>query len=147
MPRNMSSNLDLVVGTLPAAYGDRKLIYQVWMNLLDNAIKFSRKKAHPRIEISGRHDGDSIQYQVKDNGCGYDPQFAHKLFQVFQRLHREAEYGGTGIGLSIVQRIVQRHKGFVWARSIQGEGATFFFTLPAQKAPADSGNFLVRTKV
>lgn len=113
------------IGDLPPAVVDRILIHQVWMNLIGNAIKYSGRTAEPAIEIGWR-DG---AYYVQDNGAGFDMQYADKLFRVFNRLHRESEFPGTGVGLAIVKRIVERHGGTVWADARVGEGATFFFTI------------------
>jgi PAS domain S-box-containing protein len=120
----------IVVGDLPRVNGDISLLRQVWANLLTNAIKYSSKVAQPRIEIGARAVGTEIEFYVRDNGCGFDPAYADKLFVVFQRLHGESEYEGNGIGLAIVHRIVERHGGRVSARSAPGEGAEFGFTLP-----------------
>lgn len=122
------------LGPLPAAWGDETLLYQVWQNLLDNALKFSSKREAPLIEVRGsteRVDGkEVVQYSVRDNGAGFNMRYADKLFGVFQRLHSEREFGGTGVGLAIVRRAVQRHGGRVWAESVTGEGTTFYFRLP-----------------
>jgi light-regulated signal transduction histidine kinase (bacteriophytochrome) len=120
------------IGELPPADGDAMLLRQVWLNLISNALKYTSKKEAAEIEIGSRKgDGPEymITYYVRDNGVGFDMKYAHKLFGVFQRLHRAEEYEGTGVGLAIVQRIVQRHGGRVWAEAQRGEGATFFFTL------------------
>ena len=105
------------------------MLRRVWMNLLDNAIKYSALKSDPRIEV-GATDGDGeTVYHVRDNGAGFDMQFADKLFGIFQRLHG-AEFPGTGIGLAIVKKIIARHGGRIWAEGKVGEGATFYFALP-----------------
>jgi light-regulated signal transduction histidine kinase (bacteriophytochrome) len=115
---------------LPEAKGDRALMKQVWANLLSNAIKYSAKRPEPRIEVTGeRRDGERI-YCVHDNGVGFDMRYYARLFGVFQRLHAESEYPGTGVGLATVQRIVSRHGGRAWAESEPGAGARFFFSLP-----------------
>ena len=118
------------VGRLPQARGDRALLRQVWVNLLSNAAKFSTVRETPVIEVGGEANGDHNIYRVKDNGAGFDMQYYNKLFGVFQRLHSAEEFPGTGVGLAIVQRVVTRHGGRVWAESKPGEGATFYFTLP-----------------
>jgi signal transduction histidine kinase len=115
---------------LPAARADRALIHQVWINLLGNALKFTRHRETAVIEVGCRPEGDENIYYVKDNGVGFDMQYAPKLFGVFQRLHREEEFEGTGVGLALVQRIVQRHGGRTWAEGEVGRGATFYFSLP-----------------
>lgn len=113
------------IGAIPRASGDVALLRQVWMNLIANAVKYSRGRETPRIEI-GFADGS---YFVKDNGVGFDMRYADKLFGVFQRLHREDEFEGTGVGLAIVRRIVERHGGEVWAEAKLDGGATFGFVL------------------
>jgi light-regulated signal transduction histidine kinase (bacteriophytochrome) len=121
---------ELRIGPLPAAAGDRSLLAQVWANLLANAYKFSSKKDDPAIEVNAISDPREHVYFVRDNGVGFDPRYASKLFGVFQRLHDPADYPGTGVGLALVQRIVARHGGRVWAESRPGVGATFYFSLP-----------------
>lgn len=118
------------VDDLPTAVGDARLIRQVWVNLLSNAIKFSSKSEQPQIELGSGKTSAEIIYWVRDNGAGFDMRYADKLFGVFQRLHSEREFEGTGVGLAIVQRIIHRHNGKVWAEGSIGAGATFFFTLP-----------------
>jgi PAS domain S-box-containing protein len=122
--------VDLSIGDLPPCQGDPALLQQVWINLLSNALKFTRQREMARIEIGCQTnaDGEPV-YFVKDNGTGFDMQYAGKLFGVFQRLHRAEEYEGTGVGLAIVQRIVHRHGGRVWAEAEPGQGATFYFTI------------------
>jgi PAS domain S-box-containing protein len=120
----------LTVKGLPKAWGDYSLINQVMMNLLGNAVKFIKAKERAIIEVGGYIQGQETIYYVKDNGIGFDERYADKLFGVFQRLHRGSEYEGTGVGLSIVDRIIQRHGGRVWAEGTPGKGATFYFTLP-----------------
>jgi light-regulated signal transduction histidine kinase (bacteriophytochrome) len=120
----------IVVDTLPPARADPALARQVWANLIGNAIKYSGKRADPRVEITGRVEDGRAVYSVKDNGAGFDPRYAGKLFKVFQRLHGEDEFPGTGAGLAIVQRIVARHGGRVGAEGRPGEGASFWFSLP-----------------
>ncbi len=122
-------NLTIQVGQLPDAEADPVLLKQVWINLLSNAIKYTRQRETARVDIGATTTGKETAYYVRDNGVGFDPQHADKLFGVFQRLHREEEYEGTGVGLAIVQRIVRRHGGRVWAKAEVGKGATFFFTL------------------
>ncbi len=116
---------------LPNAKGDQSLIKQVWINLISNAIKYSKYKPKTRIEIGGYEKGSLIVYYVKDYGAGFDMQYYDKLFGVFQRLHSQEEFEGTGIGLAIVQKIVNRHNGAVWAESKINEGSCFYFSLPA----------------
>jgi signal transduction histidine kinase len=121
------------IGVLPEVPGDEAMLRQVWRNLLGNALKFTRPRAPARISIGAEPAGPGeVELHVKDNGVGFDMQYSGKLFQVFQRLHPEAEFEGTGIGLAIVQRIVHRHGGRVRAEGVPGEGATFRFTLPTR---------------
>ena len=124
---------ELNIKTLPPARGDSAMLRQVFVNLLDNAIKFSRVRKDATIEIGGSCDQDQIVYYVKDNGVGFDEKYIAKLFGVFQRLHAEEEFAGTGVGLALVQRIILRHGGKVWAESELGEGATFYFAIPVRK--------------
>ena len=124
--------LSLVIKTLPHARGDRSMIRQVFVNLLSNAIKFTRPKGEGVIEIGCVPGENQNTYYVKDNGIGFDMQYAGKLFGVFQRHHTGEEFEGTGVGLAIVQRIIERHGGKVWAEGKVNEGATFYFTLPIQ---------------
>ena len=122
------------VSMLPAAKGDQSLIKQVWINLISNAIKYSKYNSAIRIGIGAYEKDSQVVYYVKDNGAGFDMQYYDKLFGVFQRLHSQEEFEGTGIGLAIVQKIVHRHSGTVWAESTLNEGACFYFSLPAAKA-------------
>jgi PAS domain S-box-containing protein len=117
---------------LPGANADRTLIKQVWANLVANAVKYSGRRAEPRIEIGGRAQGRETQYWVRDNGVGFDMRYAGKLFGVFQRLHSADEFPGTGVGLAIVQRVLARHGGRAWAEGRPGEGACFYFSLPRE---------------
>jgi signal transduction histidine kinase len=119
--------LEAVVGELPPCDADPQLLRQVFVNLIGNAIKYSARAAAPRVEIGWQ--GDDGAYYVRDNGVGFDMQYAGKLFGVFERLHAPQDFEGTGVGLAIVQRIVQRHGGRVWAQAEPGKGATFYFTL------------------
>jgi signal transduction histidine kinase len=118
------------VGVLPPAEADPALLYQVLVNLVSNAIKYSRKEAAPEIEIGALENDKEHVYFVKDNGIGFNMSYANKLFRVFQRLHSDEEFEGTGVGLAIVHRIVTRHGGRVWAEGRPNEGASFFFSLP-----------------
>jgi PAS domain S-box-containing protein len=118
------------VDPLPPAHGDRGLLRQVWTNLIANAVKYSSKAAQPLIQVSGRRVGSESHYSVRDNGVGFNMQYAGQLFHVFQRLHRADEFGGTGVGLAIVHRVVTRHGGRVWAEGQVDQGAVFSFALP-----------------
>jgi light-regulated signal transduction histidine kinase (bacteriophytochrome) len=125
------TKIKLFVHTLPPAKGDLSLIKQVWINLISNAVKYSKYKQEPTIEIGSYKKDKLVVYYVKDNGAGFDMQYYDKLFGVFQRLHSQEEFEGTGIGLAIVQKIVHRHNGTVWADSKPDEGTCFYFSLPA----------------
>jgi PAS domain S-box-containing protein len=120
----------VMLNPLPPAWCDPVLIRQAWVNLLSNAIKFSSKCEAPVVEVSGHLNGGDAVYCVRDNGAGFDMQYYDKLFGVFQRLHSAEEFPGTGVGLAIVQRVVGRHGGRVWAEGEPGKGATFYFSLP-----------------
>jgi len=125
-------DVEVHVGKLPACTGDLSLLRQVFVNLLSNALKFTRHKPKARIEVGCQErDGEKI-YFVRDNGAGFDMRYAQKLFVVFQRLHDQQEFEGTGVGLSIVQRIIERHGGRIWAEAEVDKGATFYFTLPEE---------------
>lgn len=122
--------IEFRVAPLPTVAADASLLRQVWINLLGNAIKFSRSREPAVIEVEGSVAEAESVFLVRDNGVGFDPQFSDKLFKVFQRLHGPDEFEGTGIGLSLVQRVIHRHGGRVWATSEPGQGATFGFSLP-----------------
>jgi PAS domain S-box-containing protein len=124
------SRTKLKIGKLHKAFGDAKLIKLVWNNLISNAIKYSAKKKISDISVSSQLKYNRITYSVKDNGVGFDMNYKHKLFSVFQRLHTETEFEGNGVGLAIVQRIILKHGGKVWAEGEVGTGATFYFSLP-----------------
>ena len=129
--RNPNAAATVEIAPLPDAEGDPLLLRQVWVNLLSNALKYSAPRGDAaRVEVRGELDGDVARYVVRDNGVGFDPRYADRLFGVFQRLHSGEEFEGTGVGLAIVQRIVQRHGGRISATSAPGEGATFTFELP-----------------
>lgn len=136
-PESQGRAIELVIADLPVCDGDPALLRQVWMNLLSNAFKFTRGCSIARVEIGALTRPEEVVYFVKDNGTGFDMRYADKLFGVFQRLHYSEEYEGTGVGLAIVQRIVRRHGGQVWAESELGRGATFFFSLPVEQPPTD----------
>jgi light-regulated signal transduction histidine kinase (bacteriophytochrome) len=122
------------IGELPKFEGDLSLLHQVLVNLLSNAVKYSRKSLEPKVVIdSVSGEAGMITIRVQDNGAGFDIEYSNKLFQVFQRLHRAKDFEGTGIGLAIVRRILERHGGRVWAEGIVGQGATFYFSLPHRR--------------
>jgi hypothetical protein len=120
------------------ASADRRLLRTALENLIGNAWKFTSKTENARIEVGMLRDGLQASYFVKDNGAGFDMEFAGKLFGAFQRLHSANEFQGTGIGLATVQRIVHRHGGRIWANAKPGKGAVFFFTLTLAEAPAST---------
>lgn len=132
--------VDWVVTALPIVVADPALLRQVLVNLFSNAVKYSRDRETSRIECSVSTQGDEIVVFVRDNGVGFDPRYADKLFGVFQRLHAAEEFEGTGIGLANVRRIIHRHGGRVWAESTPGHGATFFFSLPAERPAPTLGS-------
>lgn len=126
-------NITWRVGALPDLYGDRSMLKLALVNLISNAIKFTRASPQPEIEIGcTEKPKDGVVVFIKDNGVGFDMKYANKLFGVFQRLHRTEEFEGTGIGLATVQRIIRRHGGQVWAEGVVGKGATFYLSLPKQ---------------
>jgi len=127
---NKERKLSFKVAKILPGYGDLNLIRQVLFNLFENAVKFTRNKRQSTIEMNSYMEDDKVVYCIKDNGAGFDMEYYNKLFGVFQRLHSHEEYEGTGVGLAIVQRIIQRHGGKVWAEGKVGRGATFYFTLP-----------------
>ncbi len=133
LPATADRRVDVRVGDLPDCEADPALLKQVWLNLLANALKYSGKKDAAVVEVGSTLTPDGPAYFVRDNGVGFDMRYADKLFGVFQRLHRAEEYEGTGVGLAIVQRMIHRHGGRVWADAEPGRGATFFFTLPPDR--------------
>ena len=123
---------NLFVSDLPGCFGDEDLLKQVWLNLIGNALKYSARTAAPLVEIGHTGNGNGTIWFVRDNGAGFDMKYADKLFKVFQRLHSQEEFEGTGIGLALVRRIIDKHKGRIWAESAPGSGAVFYFTLSEQ---------------
>jgi light-regulated signal transduction histidine kinase (bacteriophytochrome) len=145
-PELAGRRIEWQIAPLPVVEGDASLLTQVWVNLLSNAIKYTRRREVASILIEGHKEEHQSVFSIGDNGTGFDLQYSQKLFGVFQRLHREEEYEGTGIGLANVARIIQRHGGRVWADAALDRGATFYFTIPhAQSAvigprrPGDGG--------
>ena len=132
-PSTQGAPVEWSIAPLPAAWGDRATLRQVWVNLLSNAVKYSRGREPIRIDVTCKAGDREFEFRVQDHGAGFDMKYAGKLFGVFQRLHRQDEFEGTGIGLASVRRIVSRHGGRTWAEARVGEGATFFFTLPVAR--------------
>jgi PAS domain S-box-containing protein len=124
--------IDIRIGALPPCQADAALLKQVWLNLLSNALKYTGKREAAVVEIGCAREKEQDVYFVRDNGTGFDMRYAHKLFGVFQRLHRAEDYEGTGVGLAIVQRVIHRHGGRVWAESKVNCGTTFYFTLEGE---------------
>src|SRR5205085_4839479 len=130
-PMMEGRQIEMHIGDLPACEADASLLEQVFVNLLSNAVKYSKNVTSARIEVGTRTSSPAQgpTFFVRDNGAGFDMAYADKLFGVFQRLHRSQDYEGTGVGLAIVHRIVERHGGRIWAESRVDQGATFYFTL------------------
>ncbi|HTL82300.1 MAG TPA: ATP-binding protein, partial [Bacteroidia bacterium] len=129
--RQYSANREIFkTADLLPAQGDATLLKQVWVNLISNAHKYSQKNPSPSIEIGSTKSENGIIYHIKDNGVGFDMKYYNQLFGVFHRLHNNEEFEGTGVGLAIVDRIVTRHGGKVWAEAELGKGASFYFTIP-----------------
>lgn len=126
-------NIRFELKNMPVAFGDPSMIRQVLVNLLSNAVKFTRTKDTAIIEAGGHENGNENVYYVKDSGVGFDMKFADKLFILFQRIHAAHQFEGTGVGLVIVKKIIEKHGGRVWAEGRQDEGATFYFALPRKK--------------
>jgi two-component system sensor kinase len=127
---NQERRVSIKLRVLPSAFGDPAMIRQVLYNLVSNAFKFTRRKPNPTIEIGFQESDNQNVYYVRDNGVGFDMQYSAKLFGVFQRLHSVDDFEGSGVGLALVQRIVSRHSGRVWADGKVDEGATVYFSLP-----------------
>jgi light-regulated signal transduction histidine kinase (bacteriophytochrome) len=140
-PELEGRRVEWTIGELPRAFGDAAMIRQVLQNLVQNALKYSAPRDVSHVTITGEDRGHMLAYSVSDNGVGFDMAYAHKLFGVFQRLHRTEEFEGTGIGLALCKRIVERHGGAITASSVLGQGATFTFTLP-KRDPAQHGERL-----
>jgi light-regulated signal transduction histidine kinase (bacteriophytochrome) len=129
---NEDQSISLYIEILADSFGDINMMRQVWVNLISNAIKYSRNSPSPSIQIGSFNNKNEVVFFVKDNGVGFDPKYLNKLFKVFQRLHSSNEFEGTGVGLAIVEKIISKHGGKVWAEAEKGKGATFYFSLPAR---------------
>ncbi len=125
---------------LPTVLGDDTQLGQLWQNLIGNAVKFRAEGRAPQIRVTARRNGDEWTFGVADNGIGIEPQYFERVFRVFQRLHTRTRYAGTGIGLAICKKIVERHGGRIWIESQPEEGSTFYFTLPATQRPAPASS-------
>jgi light-regulated signal transduction histidine kinase (bacteriophytochrome) len=130
LQQDLEKDYQINIGLLPPAEADQGMIKQVLMNLLSNAVKYSSKKTGPAIGIGSIGEETRTVYYVKDNGVGFDMAYSDKLFGVFQRLHSQEEFEGTGVGLALVKRIIDKHKGEIWAEGLENIGATFYFSLP-----------------
>jgi light-regulated signal transduction histidine kinase (bacteriophytochrome) len=129
-PETRGRTIEWKIQALPSVYVDRTLFKQVWMNLIGNAIKYTKNRAKAEISIECEEKPRELEFSIKDNGAGFDMRYVDKLFGIFQRLHFKEEFEGTGIGLANVQRIIARHGGRVWGQGEVNVGATFRFTLP-----------------
>lgn len=128
-----NNTVDFIIKPVEDIEGDNSMLKQVITNLISNAVKYSGKKEKAIIEIGSFQKNNTIVYYIKDNGAGFDMKYYDKLFGVFQRLHSASEFEGTGVGLALVQRIIKKHQGEVWAEAEPEKGATFYFSLPAKK--------------
>ena len=131
--KNKRNLISWIIHPMSSMHGDVNTLYQVWINLLSNAVKYSAGQSNPKIEISSITESDQTVFKIKDNGVGFDPAYVDKLFKVFQRLHATNEFEGTGVGLAIVEKIISRHGGKVWAEGEVDKGASFYFSLPVNK--------------
>jgi light-regulated signal transduction histidine kinase (bacteriophytochrome) len=129
-PLMENRKVDINISTLPEVIGDFNLLRLVWVNLLDNAIKYTRPRKKAVIKIDYKEEKEEFIFCIQDNGVGFDMNYAQKLFGAFQRLHSTDEFEGTGIGLSNVRRIISRHSGRTWAEAEVDKGASFYFSLP-----------------
>jgi light-regulated signal transduction histidine kinase (bacteriophytochrome) len=127
--RDQYPRVEMNISAMPEVWGDRAMLHQVYANLIGNALKFSAKRERPSVQVGVIDLAGKTVFYVKDNGAGFDMAYAAKLFDVFERLHSVEEYPGTGVGLAIVKRIIERHGGQVWAEAAPDKGATFYFTL------------------
>jgi light-regulated signal transduction histidine kinase (bacteriophytochrome) len=134
VPPENRARIDFIAEPLPRVTCDPILLRQVWINLISNAVKFSLPREKARIEIGSQSTPEEDTFSIRDNGAGFNMQFSDRLFGVFQRLHSESEFEGTGVGLAIVQRVIHRHGGRIWAKGEVDKGAVFYFTLPKNPA-------------
>lgn len=146
LARSVAANLgadyptaEVHVGDLPRAVGDPTMLEQVLQNLIGNALKYSAKTAHPRVDVDARNEAGRTVFVVSDNGAGFDMRYADKVFAMFQRLHTESQFPGTGVGLAIVKRLIERHGGEIWVEAEPDRGARFYFTLGNLTAESPSG--------
>jgi two-component system sensor kinase len=143
---NPERNIALTIQAMPSGYGDRTLIKQVYANLLANAVKFTKYKNPARIEAGGYTEDHEDVFYIKDNGVGFDMAYYDKLFGIFQRLHNNPDFEGTGVGLATIQRAVHKHGGRVWAEGKMDEGATFYFSLPSSHTQSMGDRSLIEQK-
>jgi signal transduction histidine kinase len=133
LEQNPDHKVSVIIYDLPPCYGDKAMIQQVFMNLISNAVKFSRKRSDPQLEIGTVQDQTGTVYYVKDNGIGFDMALSNQIFKPFIRLVRTDQFEGSGVGLATVHRIIRRHGGKIWVTSTPGEGTTFSFTFPPRE--------------
>lgn len=133
IPESDRARINFQASHILTGYGDKVLLRQVWTNLIENAVKFTKYKENPAITVDSYKKDQQIVYSIRDNGAGFNSDYSNKLFQAFQRLHNPTEFEGMGIGLTVVERIVLRHGGKVWAEGVENQGATFYFSLPKEE--------------
>jgi signal transduction histidine kinase len=139
-PDAVGRQIEWNIGSLPKIHGDPDMLRLAWINLISNALKYTRNKPKAIVEIDARREGARWIFSIRDNGAGFNSGLAQRLFEVFQRFHRDDEFEGTGVGLANVRRIILRHGGEIWAESKRGEGATFYFTLPVEASDGDDAD-------
>lgn len=132
VPENKMGRISWVIQQVPDVKGDMNALRQVWINLISNAVKYSGNREQPRIQIGSYREKGQTVFFTRDNGVGFDEKYKDKLFKVFQRLHSADEFEGTGVGLAIVEKIVTKHGGSVWAEGEVNRGASFYFSLPTE---------------